>query len=201
VTKIQKKIALLRKILDDPRTVDGTRQATTHLLNRLLEKAKTAGVDVTDDGPRAPGSFDWRHYGPKYAETRNLTLTAIAKLIRSEINLARKIGRQAGEPGALKTIDPIGDAPAPIRFSVRTQYYSGGGSIDVILRDIPPKWGWTHTQRNGYPQEVPTPALQALVDELRTVRAAYNYDGSDLTTDLYDVRFGGGVQTEHGRLL
>lgn len=191
-TKIRGKIERLNALINHPRTGEAERDAAIRMLARLQAKAGTA----------AAAHSSRRVYGSKYDKVKGFTRAEIAKLIREDIKLARKISKQVAEPGALKTVDPIGDSPAGIRFSVRTENYSGGGSIDVFIRNIPSGWGFELQKDDwGEPMEMPTPALRSLAKELKKIMDAYNYDGSDITTDYFDVRFYGSVMTAGGRIL
>lgn len=195
-TKTAKKIQLLTTLIDHPRTGEEERDAARRMLQRLLDKAKTSGEKI------APGWIDHRTYGAKYETVRNLwNIADIAKLMRADIKLSRKIGLKAAEPGALAIADPIADAPASIKFAVRTQKYSGGGAIDIIIRNIPEDWGYAEEEDRGRTRKLATPALKALAAELRTIHRAYNYNGSDITTDYFDVNYYGGVSDERGLCL
>jgi hypothetical protein len=183
--KIRAKIDRLNALIGHSRTGDEERDAAKRMLKRLQAKA-----DVT--AGRKP--VDRRAYGSKYDHDKWLSLTEVAALIRADIKLARKIGKRAAEPGALKTVDPIGDAPAELRFSVRKEQYTVSGRIDITIRNIPAQWGFTKQERYGEIYDAPTPALQALANALKEILDAYNYDGSDLDTDYFDVRFYGHVR-------
>lgn len=190
-TKAQKKISLLRALIDHPRTGEGERDAARRMLQRILDKAKTEGVQINDRG-----WVDHRVYGAKWEQAKNLRLTDIAKLIREDIKVARKISKQAAEPGAIAVIDALGTMPTQIKMSVTTEYYSGGGSIDITVKNIPEDWGFVEEERYGRPCVVPSPAFQAVLAELRVIHAAYNYDGSDILTDYFDQRYLGSVDYE-----
>jgi hypothetical protein len=171
---------------------------------RMLERHRQMLAEQTNT--RTGGRFtDRRSYGGKYADTKGLSLTDIAKLIRAEVKLARKVAKMTAKPGAVKIADPIGDAPAEVKISVRTQYYSGGGSIDVRIRDIPQEWGWTEVPDDSFydhrPRRIATPALKAFAKAIKDVMSSYNYDGSDAMTDYFDVRFYGHVSDDHGLIL
>ncbi|MEV1013830.1 hypothetical protein AB0I89_24055 [Micromonospora sp. NPDC049801] len=198
VQTIRAKIQALETLADPKRT--STPENERAAANRMLNRFRKLLAEHT-----ATAFADRRSYGDKYADTRSLRLTDIAKLIRAEVKLSRKIARMAATPGALKVADPIGDAPAAIRVSVRTQYYSGVGSIDVRLSDIPAEWGWTEEPDESYidrrPRKIATPALKAFAKAIREVMDAYNYDGSDITTDYFDVRFYGHVTSDDGLIL
>lgn len=193
------KIEKLQALIDHPRTAEPVRDTARRMLHRLNDKISATGAGTS---PRTGGG-DRRVYGSKYEQARHLDVAEIAKLIRQDIKLARKVGRQAAKPGSVKLPDPIGDAPDQIRIAVRIDRFSGGCSIDIILRDIPDDWGfmikrdtWT-----GLQDKVRTPALKELAGELREILDAYNYDGSDIATDYWDVRYYSSVMTDGGLLL
>ncbi len=195
---IRAKIQALETLADPKRTTtpEHERAAANRMIDRFRKLlAEHAGTTFTDR----------RRYGDKYADTRTLDLTDIAKLIRAEVKLSRKIAKVTATPGAVKVADPIGDAPAAIKVSVRTQYYAGGGSINVRLSNIPADWGWTDWPDESYtdrrPRKIATPALGAFATAIRQVMDAYNYDGSDTMTDYFDVRFYGHVISDDGLIL
>lgn len=189
-TKTAKKILLLQALIDHPRTGDEEREAGRRMLARLIARARTSGEKIT-----ATGWTDSRSYGAKYDMVRDIwNIAEIAKLMREDIKLVRKIGLKAAEPSALAVADPIADAPACIKFAVRTEKYSGGGSIHIIIRNIPEDWGYEMgTDEYGLERRVATPALKALAAELQAIHHAYNHNGSDITTDYFDVKYYGGV--------
>jgi hypothetical protein len=153
------------------------------------------GEAHSDGYRRLYNSGAWQ--GSKYEQASRLTLTEIAKLIREDIKMARKAGRVAPGSTDLAIPDPIADAPAQIKYSVRTRYYSGGGAIDLVISNVPAGWGWTEeTDEFGQPQKVATPAFSALHDEIERIHSAYNYDNSDSMTDYFERRYWGHVGTE-----
>lgn len=188
-TKLQAKIERVRAIVDHPRTNEHLRAVAAHKLEKLLAQLDKTWAAAT----AARQDRTW--YGAKYDHTGTLRTTDIAKLIREEIKLARKLAKDpGGSTPAL--IDPIGDAPASVKFSVRSQYYSGGSSIDIRLSGVPQAWGWEKRKDEwGRERWMYTPAMKALMDELKKVMAAYNHNGSDIMTDYFDVRFYGSVET------
>lgn len=186
-TKIQAKIRLLQTLIQHPRTGQDERGAAERALQRLIASAQRAGTAI-----KANGAIDRRSYGAKYQKVRDMTLPQIAKLMREDIKLARKIGKQVAEPGAVAVIDAIGTMPAQMKVSVRSEYYSGGGAIDITVKNIPADWGFVPDPRvEG--QFAPSPALAQLISELKTIHGAYNYDGSDIYTDYFDKNYYGGV--------
>ncbi|GAB3902459.1 hypothetical protein GCM10029964_092970 [Kibdelosporangium lantanae] len=157
--------------------------------------APRTDTDDTDRflyNPRA-----WK--GSKYNQARHLSLTEIAKLMRADIKLARKVGNKTKNPSgdAVALRDPIADAPAGIKYSVRTEYYSGGGSIDITIKNIPQEWGWTEdTDEWGNKVLTATSALADLYEAVDEIHRAYNYDNSDIQTDYFDRNYYGHVSTE-----
>ena len=194
--KLKSKVGLLNALINHPRTNDAERDAARRMLQRLITKARANGIRLGENG-----AIDRRTYGAKYDSTEGLYTKDIAKLVRADIKMARKIGKkaQAGNPaGALATIDPIANAPSQITYSVRTRTYSGGSSIDVVIKNVPAEWGWTESiDDRGDVVRKGTEALRALGAELQALLDAYNYDGSDLASDYSDVRFNGFVHVDH----
>jgi len=195
---IKARIALLERLADPQRasTPEHERAAAERMLKRYRDL-------LAEQGEQGTGGYALpdRWYGHRYNDTKGLRLTEIAKLIRAEVKLAKKLAKLPAAPGAVKLADVIGDTPAEIKIGVRTQYFSGGGSIDVNLSGIPQEWGWEMREdRYGYVVEMPTEALKALAEALKGIMNSYNYDGSDSMTDYYDVRFYGHVGVG-GRIL
>jgi hypothetical protein len=193
--KTTDRIAKLRALAEHPNTPEHEAGAARNYLTRLLARIATA--------PKAqPASgYSWESrmnfVGKKYDS--NLTLTEISKRIKAEIKLARKYGAGEATPGSLATVDPIGQAPAGIKFSVRQPHY---GAIDITLSNLPAAWAWergylqSHAGPIGKETWVETSALRALKVELKLLMSAYNYDGSDVMTDYFDVRFYGDVRVD-----
>lgn len=166
------------------------REVATMALTRLLKRH-------AEQQPETAKSYTWtpNWQGAKYQETRDIyNLTLITKRIRDEIKLLRKLGKQAAAgtaDAALKLLDPIGDAPADIKISVRQPHY---GSITITLSNIPQEWGWRWGKRNAWDGDtcerwIATDALEALGRELNALANAYNYDNSDMMTDYFDRRY------------
>lgn len=177
-------IAKMRALADHPNTPEHEAAAARRYLTRLLARTITETAM-----PARTWESRMNFVGDKYDSS--LSLTDIAKRIREEIKLARKYGATDAAPGDLATIDPIGQAPAGIKFSVRQPHY---GAITVTLTNLPADWAWQlGTDRAGRPAMVDTDALKTLKTELNLVMNAYNYDGSDVMTDYFDKRFYGTV--------
>jgi len=105
-----------------------------------------------------------RRYGDRYEATKDLRLKEIAKLVRKD--LKAEFGPEW-------------------KFSVRTRSYAGGQSLDVDVKTAPTplrsKWG----EENGFYTETGAKANEVI----RSILDAYNYDGSDIMIDYFDVRF------------
>lgn len=196
-SRMQRKIAHLQRLIAHERTSVEERDAATRALRRINDAyAITPAeqpVGTRAELTRNPGAWT----GEKYESARSLTLTEIAKRIRADLKLARKVGRaSAAKDGDVAILDPIGDAPREITFSVRTSYYSGGGSIDVTVKNVPEGWGWTWAEDQSYRDgrvRVATPAMAALRQEVERIHSAYNYDNSDSQTDYFERRYYGSV--------
>lgn len=130
-------------------------------------------------------------YGKKYEATKNLSRVEIAKLIRADIKAAVKVGRL---PKA--------------KYYVNTSSYSGGGSIDIrFARVEEPGFVLFNPERvrfdleTNYREFTRLPIFSertvAICAELKAISDAYNYDGSDLMTDYFHVRFYGNAEPCH----
>lgn len=168
------RISRLCKLIDHPRTGTEERAVAQRMLDRILAK------------PRSPLLGDGRKYGSRHGRVgRHAGLAQIAEMIREDIALARSVFSTDASTGNLALADPIGDAPAGIRFDVETPFDS---QIVVTLESVPEEWGW----RQGGGVSLVSPALQALADELAVFVNSYNHDGSDIAKRFFgQVRAGG----------
>lgn len=144
-----------------------------------------------------------RSYGYRYDEVKDLTTVAIAKRIRADV-------KQAVAEGLL---------PSRWSYRVRTDH---GTSIDVDVCDCPDAWvdcDGTRRLESGSLVGCPDvwcagrndPAYahaahvhQVLTEEasiakmtLQRIHGGYNYDGSEVQVDYFDVRYYGGVTFEN----
>lgn len=131
-------------------------------------------------------------YGSKCAETEGKSTTELAAMIRADIKAARK---------DKSTV--IGRAPECVKFSIRSEYFSGGSAINIRIVGAPDSWYEDRfNERYGmmdYRQ--PTDELTALAGALKAVMNSYNYDGSEIQADYFNVRFYGSVYNEGGLVL
>lgn len=124
-------------------------------------------------------------YGSKYAATKHLSKTEIAKLIRSDIKAAVKAGKL-----------PVA------KYYVNTHYFAGGSSIDVrfahvkedgfvLLNPERVRFDLDTDSREFTRLNIYSVRAEAIMSELKAISDAYNFDGSDTQTDYFHVRFYG----------
>ncbi|MEU6619149.1 hypothetical protein [Streptomyces parvus] len=188
---------------------EGEKQAARHALVRLLEKLKGAAEDDRDEYAEAWAKIYARgydEYGNTYSMGSNYrsgqSMKDRAAGIRADIKMARAAGKapltQEGPglmPQALETyrFDPIGEAPAQIKFRVKIG--RGYGSIEINIDNIPQEWGWVAGEVTEYEGKTHTrwyrsQALKDLEAELKSIGEAYNADfGSNLSTDCFAQAF------------
>lgn len=124
-----------------------------------------------------------RIYGAKY--NRDLSTTEIAKLVRTDIKAAMKAGTL---PKA--------------KYSVRTEYYSGGSSLYVTISKVEePRFFLYNPARLEHEVRTPHATLgpdaqmlyssvaTALLKNVEALVNAYNHNGSDIMVDYFDVKF------------
>ena len=130
---------------------------------------------------------------------RSLDTAEIAKRIRKEITSLKKNGTVRG-------------LPRDAKISVRIDRFSGGSSIDVIVKYLPynplnvdrVKWekenphtyvGSLHSMDAAYHRyNEDGRALKEFLEELLN---SYNRDNSDIMTDYFDVNFYGHVRFDY----
>jgi hypothetical protein len=131
-----------------------------------------------------------RSYGDKFAETKDLRTVEIAKLVRADVKAAKAAG----------------ELPADLNVSVRYESASMMTAIRVAVLDAPELWepcpGYrlnpgsdvgTGCPSPGCPETYTHDRLTAeglrITGILEAILNSYNYDGSDIMTDYFDVRF------------
>lgn len=207
--RAMKKVWLLENLIFHARTGAGERAAAERMLDRAIEAARKNGqiVTPTGDDDRAETWYGYRlpaiRYGARYEEVKHLSLTEIAKRIREDIKLARKVEERIGAPtgsdvALVDSLAALATMPKQIKISVRTEYFSGGGSIDVRIYNLPEK-GWGHVEEEdmwGQKRWVPGPELRAILTALEEIHGAYNFDGSDSMVDYFHVNYYGHVDID-----
>lgn len=119
--------------------------------------------------------------GSVYREQGHLNITEIAKRMRVNLRNAQSVGM----------------LPEGAKFSVTTDRFSGGQSIDVEVRGMPDSW--TYTTREsiyGGEERIYSDAAQATVKAIEQMLAEYNRDRSDIQSDYFDVWFYSHVKIE-----
>lgn len=116
-------------------------------------------------------------YGSKYS--KDLDIKAIASLVRADIKAAIKGG----------------SLPAA-KYSVRLERFSGGRSLTVTASSMPfellneERALADHDEPHAY-HRTPCHSASAceLEKQLESIMGAYNYDGSDIQSDYFNVNF------------
>lgn len=126
--------------------------------------------------------------GTKYQATKNLGAVEIAKLIRADIKAATKAG----------------ELPAGLKLSIRSDYNSINVRI-VALPFNPISASWaalTPAEQQEYwnAQRKLTDEAKRIQAVLTAIHGAYNYDGSDIQSDYFNVRYYGSVSFDWGLL-
>lgn len=118
--------------------------------------------------------------GSKYQSTKDLSIREIAALIRKDL---KKYPTKDG-----------------YKFSVRSEVFRGGQSIAVTIRSIPEDIAvetsefvtWReqnpHSSYLGAPQRY-SDELTALIDDVKDIVNAYNFDNSDSSSDYFHQNF------------
>jgi hypothetical protein len=126
-------------------------------------------------------------YGSKYQQ--GLDTAEIAKLIRADI----------------KAAIAAGELPRAT-YSVKISRYSGGSSIHVKISGVPfPVLNAERARRDAlepyvyHAYELPlrTAEAEALLTTVELIVASYNYDGSDIQSDYFNVNFHSSVTFDH----
>ncbi|MFJ5635017.1 hypothetical protein ACIQF5_20560 [Streptomyces goshikiensis] len=195
-SRTAQKIELLQNLINHPLTADEEREAARRMLKRVIEKARDKGEGVTDTRTAKAGGYRIPDilYGDKYEQVKGMWLPDIAKLMRADIKMARKVGTKSSPPGALAVVDPLGDMPKVIKVSVTSECFAGGGAIRMRVKNIPLEWGFVQKREQwGDIRWVPSDALEAVLTDLEVIHQAYNYDGTESQVDYFHVNYYGSV--------
>lgn len=129
-----------------------------------------------------------RTYGYDYDRQRGLTTAQIAALIRSEI-------KQSVSEGLLPRW----------RYSVRTRTFAGGSAIDITVTapeafaEVGPCQEFSYCGYGSHDRDCAASPYRLSGDgeaakmTLERIHGAWNHDGSDISTDYFDVNYYGGV--------
>jgi hypothetical protein len=199
-----RRLASIRTLIDHPGTPEEERAAAQHRLDLLLaRRPQGAAADAAPTASEwtpgfrlAPDVNDYLQghtfttFGDRYDSARGYA--DITTAIRSYIKAARALGRKLDRPAAgdladLAIFDPLGTAPDAVRFRVTLirnyrsedcragRYLGAGASIAIRIEDVPDAWGAVE-DLTAFGRRVlaPTPALSALVDDVRSLAESYN---------------------------
>jgi hypothetical protein len=155
------------------------------LLRLKTEKPDSERISVkTDDIGRQRLTYQPDYsisYGEKYQP--GMDAVDITKLMRQDIKAAIKAG-----------LLPDG------KYSVRLRRYSGGQSIDMTASHLQTCKLVLNPERVQWEKEHPhlvnphnryTAEGDRILEELKSIHNAYNYDGSDTMSDCYNVNYYG----------
>lgn len=128
-------------------------------------------------------------YGSKYDGTLNVRV--IAKMVRADIKTAT---------GTIPHLLPKG-----LKAAVKIRRYSMGQSIDVTIKVAP---GVTVLNPTRLAEEIAAPHVcsrlpihtdeaRAILDAVKVIVEAYNFDGSDIQTDYFHVNFYSDVKFDY----
>jgi len=161
-----------------------------HLMGALYDATEHTKDQAATAGPMpayCDPNNEWR--GTKHDATEQLTLTEIAKRIRTDIKEAIKAGR----------------LPKGLQVSITTNRYTGGGSINARITALPENMpvyaSWYLQERRDDPHSRPwregesiySDPLTHIMDTVKELHGAYNRDNSDSMTDYFDRRYYGHV--------
>lgn len=111
--------------------------------------------------------------GRFYEQTKNLSLTEIAKLVRADIKLAVKAGK----------------LPKDIKVSVRSEYFSNGCALEINWSSPTYKYIEVETYGEDYELNYYSAEREAIDQELKAITNLYNYHDCDAQIDYFNVRF------------
>lgn len=123
-----------------------------------------------------------RHYGSKYESLGGYASAAdIAKRMRADIKALVKAGHLPD-----------------VTYSVRVDNYSMGRSINISIQGLKKAWETVEVYQWGYPQVREVLSVQGkwVERQVKKIHSSYNYDGSEVQVDYFDVNFYGQVKVE-----
>ncbi|MFG3287303.1 hypothetical protein ACGF3G_00575 [Streptomyces sp. NPDC048179] len=202
--RTMKRVWLLENLVFHARTSTEERAAAERMLDRAIKTAKEAGqVSTADDGAGV-----WHGYrlpevwhGARYEEVKHLSVVEIAKRIRADIKLARKVDDKLAAGAAVAIVDglaPLASMPKGMKVSVRARH---GNAIDVRIYNLPEKgWGYVEQEdpyRPNVTRWVPGVELRGIISALEDLHRQYNFDGSDPMVDYFHVNYYGHVEVDY----
>jgi hypothetical protein len=202
--RAMKKVWILENLYFHARTGEGERDAAGRMLDRAIAAAKKAG-EITETGDNAAVWHGYKlpevWYGSRYEEVKHMSVVEIAKRIREDIKLARKVDDKLATGATVALVDPLAPLatmPKGMKVSVRARH---GNAIDVRIYNLPEK-GWGYVEEDdwhvpGRTNWVPGVQLRGIIDALSEIHDQYNYDGSDTSVDYFNVNYYGHVEVDY----
>lgn len=105
----------------------------------------------------------------------------------------------------LKAAQAAGELPADATFSVTIDRFSGGQSLGVTILGMPDSWTYVSPGLEpNYAENIPanggqTDEATAATRKVEGIVFAYNYDGSDIQSDYFNVNFYSSVKIRDER--
>lgn len=143
-------------------------------LDQVAAVIVKAEQDKTAEETRTAGM------GTVYREIGRLDVVEIAKRMRVNLRNAQAVGM----------------LPEGATFSVTTERYAGGQSVDVEVRGMPDAWTYVPAEPGQYGHGHYTDAAHRTIEAVRGMLSEYNRDDSDSMTDYYSVWFHPSVTIE-----
>jgi hypothetical protein len=144
---------------------------------------QVAAVIVKAEQAKAAEEARTAGMGSVYREQGHLNIVEIAKRMRVNLRNAQSVGM----------------LPEGATFSVTTDRYAGGQSVDVEVRGMPDSWTYEPAEPGQFGHGRYSEAAQATMGAIKQMLAEYNRDNSDSMTDYFDVWFHAGVTIESER--
>jgi hypothetical protein len=202
--RAMKKVWILENLHFHARTGAGEKEAAGRMLDRAVTAAKKA-CQITEADGKAAVWHGYRlpevWYGSRYEEVKNLSVVEIAKRIREDIKLARKVDDKLAAGATVALVDPLAplaSMPKGMKVSVRARH---GNAIDVRIYNLPERgWGYVEERdryRPGQTVWVPGTQLRGIISALEEIHGAYNFNGSDAMVDYFHVNYYGQVEVAY----
>ena len=101
----------------------------------------------------------------------------------------------------LKRAQAANYLPAGVTFSVTRDKYSGGQSVNVVVRGIPDSDRLDPVEKNQWNEPIECPEALELVNRVDSITNAWNRQDTDSSSDYYNVAYSSrvSIETDRGR--
>jgi len=141
-------------------------------------------------------------YMPAYCDPNNTVTGALYDSKISTTEIAKRFRKQVSQGKKGKGVGQ--DIPKDVKLSVKTQYFAGGSSINVNIKEIPRSWSlfnadFIKTEKDEYGRplnyrgEMWSPEVLGLLELLQGMLNSFNRQNIDAMSDYFDVNFYGFV--------